>query len=214
MKLHYFPVSSYSQKALMAFYEKEIPFTPQHANISSPEGRAALEKLNPISKIPVLELDNGQVLTESSIIIEYVDGLSDKGPRLIPADRMAALRVRHLDRIADSYVNNAFMKVFFDGRKPAADRDPTGVAEAQKTIGRAYGVLEDALAKSTWLAGNDFSLADCAAAPALNYSRMVQPIDKDKYPHLFAYTERLLARDSFKRVMEEAAPIFAALRGA
>jgi glutathione S-transferase len=211
MKLHYFPLSSYSQKVLMALYEKELSFTPQLAELFTPEGRAALEKLNPVSKIPVLELDDGQLLAESSIIIEYLDGASDKGPRLIPTERMAALRVRYLDRVADQYVNNQFMKVFFDARRPQAERDSTGVAEARKMIERAYGLLDETLAKSTWLAGDAFSLADCAAAPALSYSRMVAPFDTHK--NLSAYVERLHARPSFQRIQAEAAPLLAKTNG-
>jgi glutathione S-transferase len=209
MKLHYFPLSPYSQKVLMALFEKEVSFTPQLAELTSPEGRAAIEKLYRMSKIPVLELDDGQVLPESSVMIEYIDGLSDREPRLIPTDRMTALRVRSLDRIVDQYISNQFLKIFFDGRRPAADRDPTGVVEARRTVERAYGLLDAALENATWLGGKDFSLADCAAAPALSYARMLLPFADHK--NLSAYAARVIGRPSYQRVQAEAAPYFARL---
>jgi len=206
MKLHYNPVSSYSQKVLFAIYEKHVPFEPAVVNLMDPEVRTAYEKIVPIGKVPAVSFNDGRILTESSIIIEELDDLFPTyNPRLVPEDRKLAREVRWLDRQFDLYLNDPMAKIFFDGRRPGDTGDPYGVARARATIERACAVFDELLAGRTWAAGDTFSLADCAAAPPLAYLRMVQPYDK--YANLSAYAARLISRPCFVRVMDEARPI-------
>jgi glutathione S-transferase len=158
--------------------------------------------------LPALVLDNGWLILESSIIIEYLDTHFDTGTKLIPADPDKARQVRFYDRVFDLYVNNQFQKMFFDGRRPENERDPSGVKNAHATLSNAYNLLDKHFAKATW-AVDAFSMADCAAAPALAYARMIMPFDN--HPHLGAYFGRLAERPSFKSVMEEAQPYLAKL---
>jgi glutathione S-transferase len=153
--------------------------------------------------MPLLR-DGDTVLAETSIVVEYVDGLRPAGrPSLLPADPAAALRVRMLDRALDNYVMTPVQKIVGDRLRPAdADRDAFGVAEARALLDTAYAWLEDRLGEDGWLAG-DFSLADCAAAPALFYADWVHPIP-DTQRKLRAYRARLLARPSFARAVDEA----------
>jgi len=128
------------------------------------------------------------------------------GPvRLLPADPMAALDVRFLDRFFDLYVMNAAQQAV-DG---ALTGDPTkrqeGLALATEKLERAYAWLEGQLAGRTWAAGLDFTLADCAAAPSLFYADWTHRIS-EAFPVLRAYRTRLLARPSFARAVEEARP--------
>ncbi|MBK8259417.1 MAG: glutathione S-transferase family protein [Polyangiaceae bacterium] len=211
MKLHYHPISSYSQKTLMAFHEKGVAFTPEIVDLFSPEGRAEYKKFYPLAKIPVLVLDNGWPIPESSIIIEYIDTHFDSGTQLIPADKDLARRARMFDRWFDQYVNEPFQKIFFDGRRPEDKRDPLGVTQARATLTTMYGMLDNHLAKNTWSVGDTFTMAECAAAPALAYARMIEPFDK--HTHLTAYFGRLAERPSFLKVMEEAKPYLAKLMG-
>jgi glutathione S-transferase len=211
MKLYFFPISSYSQKVLLALYEKGIDFTPVIVDTRTPEGRAEYRKLNPFGKVPTLVTDDGQPILESTIIIEYLeDQFPGTGPRLIPEDKAHAREARMYDRFFDFYINDSMQTVFWDGMKPEAERAPARVASAKETLDKAYALFEAHFAARTWAAGDAFSLADCAAAPALGYARMVYPFDK--HAHLSAYAGRLFERKSYARVMAEASPYMASFQ--
>lgn len=208
MKLFYNPASSYSQKTLMAFFEKDVPFEAVVVNLFDPQSRADYRKKYPVCKVPLLELGAGQSIPESTSIIEYLEHTHpSQGTKLIPADAERAREVRMRDRFFDFYLNDTMQKVFFDGLRPAGKNDPFGVADAKSRIEGAYEYADQFLAGRTWAAGEEFSMADCAAAPALGYLRMVQPFDG--YKNVAAYAGRVLERPSYKRAMEEAAPLLA-----
>jgi glutathione S-transferase len=205
MKLYYNPVSSYSMKTLMAFFEKDVPFEPVVVNLMDPAGRADYEKLHPLGKVPYLRLDSGDYY-ESTIIAEYIDEkFPAKGTRLIPENAEQALLVRQRDRFFDFYVNDSMQKIFFDGMRPAGKNDPLGVEQAQHRLKTAYVMADAFLAKGPWACGETFSLADCAAAPPLFYAKSILPFDGFK--NLAAYAGRVMERPSFQRAVKEALPI-------
>jgi glutathione S-transferase len=201
MHLYSYPVSTYSQKALIALYEKGIRFTPHHVNLADPQARAEYRKLYPLGKVPLL-VDEDRTIPESSILIEYIDQRFEAGPRLIPVDAESARRVRFHDRMFDLYLNESALKVFFDGRKPPEKRDPEVVARAQETIDVLYQYMDGHFAKNAWAYGDAFSLADCAAAPPLALLQNQQPFTK--YERVTAYWKRLAERPSVARVLAEA----------
>jgi glutathione S-transferase len=202
--LHAHPLSSYCWKVLIALYENATEFAFHQLEPGDESAAAAFRELWPIGKMPVL-VDDGRAIVESSLIIEYL-GLHHPGPvRMIPEDAEAALEVRLLDRIFDQYVMTPMQKIVFDRIRAPDARDPAGVADARRLIDTSYCWLEERIAKSGWAAGEDFTLADCAAAPSLHYADKVQPM-ADRFPRLAALLERLRARPSFARVLEEAEP--------
>lgn len=205
-KLYYHPLSSFCQKALIALYERAVPFEGVIVDLSDPEQRAALEALWPIGKFPVLrDEERGVTVPEASLIIEYADRLGSGAP-MIPADPDAALQVRLWDRFFDNYIHLPMQKVVGDSLRPEGRRDPAGIEEAKAQIARSWTILDAALARhgQDWAAGAAFGLADCAAAPAIFYANVVQPFDG--LGHVEAYFERLLDRPSFARCKEEAKP--------
>lgn len=198
------PFSSYTQKVLIALYENGTPFEFRCIGPDTPEHAAPWLQRWPLRKFPLL-LDGEQPVAESSIIIEHLQ-LEHPGPaRLLPGDAQAALEVRFLDRFFDLHVMDA-MQVAVDS---ALQRLPMpreqGLALACERLERAYAWLEGRLTGRTWAAGTDFSLADCAAAPALFYADWTHPI-APQYPLLRAYRARLLQRPSFARAVDEARP--------
>ena len=206
LKLYYHPLSSFCQKALIACYERDAPFEGVIVNLGDPAERAALEALWPIGKFPVLrDEDRGVTVPEASLIIEYLDRAGSGAP-MIPADPDAALQVRLWDRFFDNYIHLQMQKVVGDSFRPEGGKDPTGIAEAKAQIARSWAILDAALAShgGDWATGNAFTLADCAAAPAIFYANVVQPFDG--HAHVEAYFERLLDRPSFARCIEEAKP--------
>ena len=146
----------------------------------------------------------GRIVPESSLIIEYLDRLVPDRARMIPEDPNAALQARLWDRFFDNFVAANVTKVVVDRFRAEGDNDPTGVAQATAAIAQALDLFEREVAGREWAIGNQFSLADCAAAPALFYAGTIVPLDT--YPHVGAYYQRLLARPSFGRVVQEARP--------
>lgn len=204
LALYGHPFSSYTQKALIALYENGTPFEFRCISPDTPEHVAEWQKRWPMGKFPML-LDGDRAIVETSLIIEYLQ-LTHPGPvRLLPSDPMAALDVRFLDRFFDFYVMDA-MQVAVDSALEKIPMTPEdGRALARKRLDRAYPWLETQLAGRTWATGDDFTMADCAAAPFLFYADWTHRIPED-FPLLRAYRARLLARPSVVRVVDEARP--------
>ncbi|KWV54061.1 glutathione S-transferase [Bradyrhizobium macuxiense] len=208
LTLHYHPLSSFCWKALVALYENGAPFTANLVNLADPDQRAALLRISPIGRFPVLSDEvRGEVVPESSIIIEYLDRHYPGRVRLIPEDPDLARNTRLRDRFIDLYVHLQTQKIVGDRLRPADRKDPHGVAEARAQLRTSYAIMEQQVARGGWMMGDTFSLADCSAAPSLFYGNKVEPIG-DRLPHLNAYLERLKARPSFARVLKEAEPYF------
>ena len=204
MKLYAHPFSSYCQKVLIALYENHTPF--EFCMLAPGDERAAAEHeaLWPLKRIPVL-VDEGRAVVEASIIIEHL-GLHHPGPvRLMPEDPRAALDVRMMDRFFDNYIMTPMQKIVADSIRAAEHRDRQGVAEAREMLDTAYRWLDNAMTGHKWAAGDIFSLADCAAAPALFYADWAHPIGK-AFSNVRVYRRRLLARPSFARAVDEARP--------
>ncbi len=186
---------------LIAFYELGLPFERVLV-----EDREEHLKLWPLGSIPVLvDSDPGRTIPESTTIIEHLDALAGRG-RLIPSDPSAALQARLWDRIVDHYVAESMQKIVTDNLRPEGRDDPEGVAEAKAMLSTAYGVLDRQLSGRPWLASASFTLADCAAAPALFYCRAVHRWGAETHPELTQYYRALAARPSFARVVDEARP--------
>lgn len=209
MKLYYHPLSGYSQKVLIALYEKNIPFDGEILNLMDPEAKAAYRKdVYPLGKVPFMVADDGRKIPESSIIVEYLENNYASGTQLIPGDKHLARQVRFHDRMTDLYFHNQIGIIFFDAMKPETQRNPEAVQQARNTIDTIYGFLDAHLANGGWMVGNQFSMAECALAPALNYARQTHPYEQHK--NIEAYWNRLRERPSVKRVLEEAAPFMEA----
>ncbi|MBT8766887.1 glutathione S-transferase family protein [Metapseudomonas boanensis] len=198
------PFSSYTQKALIALYENNTPFEFRCLGPDTPQHSADWLRLWPLGKFPVL-LDGERSIAETSIIIEYLQ-LAHGGPlRLLPTEPMAALDVRFLDRFFDLHVMSPVQHAVSGALTGDATKRRDGLETAVEKLERAYAWLEGHLADRLWAAGEDFTLADCAAAPSLFYADWTHRIS-DVYPVLRAYRRRLLARPSFARAVDEARP--------
>ena len=207
LSLYFHPLSSHCHKVLIALYELAVPFEPRVLNLGDPKERADFLALWPTGKMPLL-LDGSQVVPETTVIIEYLtQHHAPAGQTLLPANAQAALEVRLMDRLVDLYVMHPMQAIVGDRLRAEADRDPVTVAQARATLSMAYGLLEQRLGDRAWIAGPDFSLADCTAAPSLFYASTLVPFAPEQR-RLAAYFERLLARASVARVIDEARPSF------
>ncbi len=204
LQLFAHPFSSYSQKVLVALYENATPFDWRPLGPDHPDNGAEFMRLWPLAKFPLL-VDGGRTIVESTAIIEHLH-LAYPGPvALIPAEPEAAIEARMLDRVFDNYVMTPMQAIVGDALRPADVRDPYGVDQARARLDAAYAWLDQHLANRSWAAGDRFTVADCAAAPALFYADWAHPIG-DRFPTLAAYRARLLKRPSFARAVDEARP--------
>jgi glutathione S-transferase len=201
------PLSSYCQKVLIALYENDTPFAWRVLGPEDPGTAEAFSAKWPMAKMPLL-VDGERAVAESSIIIEYLDHHHPGPVRMVPAetDRDAALGVRFMDRFFDNYVMTPVQTIVSERIRPAGSPDPYGVEQARAALDKAYAWLDAVMATRDWAEGGAFSLADCAAAPALLYARYIQPFGE--HAHVAAYHARLEARPSVARTREEAEPYF------
>jgi glutathione S-transferase len=202
MKLYAHPFSAYCQKALIALYENGTPFA--FRLLEGESACAELTALWPMRNFPELQ-DGDRTSVAATAIIEHL-AVHHPGPMpLIPDDPAAAVEVRMMDRLFDHYISTPQQKLVADVLRPEGDRDPYGVAEARRLLETTYAWLDERLAGREWATDYGFSLADCAAAPALFYADWSHPIE-DRFKTLKAYRARLLARPSMARAVDEARP--------
>jgi glutathione S-transferase len=206
LTFHFHPLSSFCQKALIALYENDTPFTPQIVNLGEAASRAAFTKLWPIGKMPVLRDEaRDRTVPEASVIVEYLALHYPGAARLVPADPELAWQTRLADRFYDLYINEVVGKIVTDRLRPADRHDPQGVEQARALLQTALGMVEQQMATRQWAIGDAFTLADCAAAPALFYANLVAPFG-ESHKNAAAYLARLQARSSYARTAKEAEP--------
>jgi glutathione S-transferase len=205
LALYGHPFSSYTQKVLTALHENGTPYELRNLDPGAPGDHAAEWRRRwPLAQFPLL-VDGSRTVVESSIVIEHLQ-LAHPGPvQLIPAEPAAALEVRFMDRFFDLHVMAPVQHAVNAALTGNADRRAEGLAWAAGKLETAYAWLEGEWAGRTWAALDRFTLADCAAAPALFYADWTHPIAAD-YPQLRAYRARLLARPSFARAVEGGRP--------
>lgn len=208
LRLYMHPLSSFCWKTLIALYESDVPFEQEIVDLQDPEARERFMRITPLGKFPVLVDDeSGKAFPESSIIIEYLASRFPSAAKLLPADRDLVLRVRLSDRFYDLYVHDKMQRIVADRLRPEGQKDPTGLARYHAELQTALELVDRDMAAGGWATGLTFTMADCAAAPALFYANMVAPFG-DTHPGAARYLERLIARPSFERVLAEAQPYF------
>ncbi len=209
LTLYFHPLSSYCQKVLIALYENDTAFTPRFVDLMNPADRAAFMAIWPIGKFPVLRDDaDDRTIPESSIIIEYLARHRPGRTALVPADPDRARQTRFRDRFFDNYVMTPMQKIVVDRLRPPGKSDHYGVDEAKALLDRALGMIDRDMATKCWAMGDDFTMADCAAAPALFYADMAVPFAAT-HPNAAAYLARLRERPSYARALKEAEPYLA-----
>jgi glutathione S-transferase len=210
LTLYGHPISSYTWKVLTALYENATPF---EFIIVDQNTYADFIAKWPMGKFPILlDSDRKTMTTETSVIIEYLDGHYPGRTRLVPKDTDTALEVRRWDRVLD-HLNTTMSKLVVDNIRPKGQRDPYGVDEAKRVISGIYTVVEAQLDERDYIVGDSFTMADCSAAPALWYATRNAPLD-GAFPRIAAYLKRLNARPSFARAVKESEPLFHMYPGA
>jgi glutathione S-transferase len=196
------PFSSYTWKVLIPLYADGTEFQFRQVP-ENEENYAELKRIWPFGKFPVL-VDNGRLIAETTCIIEHLQA-RHPGPNVWIPEGELGRRVRFLDRFFDLYVQGNMQPAVNHALRPEGQGDAYGAELGRKNLRIAYDWLEANLPESEWAAGDEFTLADCAAAPALFYADWVEEIG-DNRPRVNAYRARLLAHPVVARVVDEARP--------
>lgn len=158
---------------------------------------------NPLGKVPVLILDDGQVIYDSPVIAEHLDDVSPVG-RLIPKDHRQSVAVKRREALADG-ITDAAVLVLLERRRPAKQQSPEWINKQMQKVERGLTALSEELGEQKWLMGNRYSLADIAAGCMLAFLDYRLPdIDwHDRHPNLVAFLARL---EKEKPAFAETAP--------
>ena len=198
------PFAAFAWKPLIALYERDVAFTFRLCSPDHPDNQARIAELSPTGQFPAL-VDGDTEITQSNAVIEYLDLFHGDAAPMVPADPRQALEARMMADVFDDYVAMPMQRIVGDALRPEGEKDPRGVADAHVALDRSYAWLDRCMRGREWAVRGRFTIADCAAAPALFYSDWVHPIAK-QHAALAAYRARLLARPSVARVVDEARP--------
>lgn len=200
VKLYGHPFAAFVWKALIAAYERDVPFEFCMVDPDHPENSMRIAELSPTGQFPALT-DGAREITQSNAVIEYLDRFG-QAPTMVPADPDAALAARMLASIFDSYVAEPMQQVVAEALRAPEQQDPLRVSEAKARLDKSYAWLSARIGAG-WANGAGFGIADCAAAPALFYADWVHPLPDGP---LKAYRVRLLGHPAVARVVDEARP--------
>ena len=196
------PFSSYTWKVLIPLYADGTQFEFRQVP-ENEENYAELKRIWPFGKFPLL-VDDGKPVMETTCIIEHLQAYH-RGTNIWIPDGELGRKVRFLDRFFDLHVQGNMQPAVNHALRPEGKGDPYGAEQGRINLRLAYDWLEANLPDGGWAAGDTFSLADCAAAPALFYADWVEEIG-DGRPKVKAYRSRLLAHPQVARVVDEARP--------
>ncbi len=191
LTLYEHPFALYCQKVLIALNEQGLDYDVLEEQRDF--DRAQLAELWPPASIPVLR-DGGQIIGETSIIIEHV-----AGAQLVPS-----LEARKWDRLCDNYISDAVQAIVFDTIEERFDE--RALVQARGRMDMAYGMLEAQLTQHEFLADDTFTIAECAAAPGLFFALAINPWDERTHPQLTRYYRALAKRPSVAKVIADARP--------
>ncbi len=201
LTLYVHPFSSFCWKVLIPLWIDGTPFTYRNVDPSDPGVMDELKAHWPLGKFPLL-VDDGQPVAEATCIIEHLAAHHPGPAKWIP-DGEDGRRVRFLDRFFDLHVQGNMQPTVNHAIWP--DGEGLAAARGREALAVAYDWLEANLREDGWAVGDGFTLADCAAAPALFYADWIEPVG-DHRPRLAAYRQRLLAHPAVSRAVEEARP--------
>lgn len=205
MKLFHYPWAPYTRKALLGGYELDIAFeeviTPAFEKACMAELRA---KTTPLATLPLLLLQDGSFISESSLIIEYFDLEGPAPGTLVPLDPHAALRVRGFDRLAEGLLVPTHY-LTWALRKPPAETNHKKIAEVRAKMSAVFRVFDEHLTGKRFLFDDRFTMADIAPSCAISVliaDRSIAHDDLGEYPNVRRWYEGLAERPSWRRMQQ------------
>ncbi|BDM62807.1 glutathione S-transferase [Shewanella sp. NFH-SH190041] len=203
MDLYYYPLSRYSQKVLIALFEKQVAFNANFTDLRDPQIRQDFYRHYPYCKLPLLITPEGRALPESSIIIEYLDNRCVSANPLIPLHHQQELQVRLFDRMIDTDLNDRLFALDKQTELPGGG-DQLQQRRLENQLQQFLFLLEQQLMpEQEWLCGGHLTLADCALLPCLRHPWLASQLSQ--LPRLDSYCHRAAMRASWMLVQDEIA---------
>ncbi|MGA9163350.1 MAG: glutathione S-transferase [Thiobacillus sp.] len=199
MKLVTSLTSPYGRKVRVVLLEKKIPFQLQVENPWQPD--SVVPSLNPLGKVPVLVLEDGESVFDSRVIVEYLDHVSPVA-HLIPGEPKTRMVVRGVEALADG-VTDAAVAVYLEKKRAPAQQSADWLVLQEKTLFRGLEALSEALGEKPWYLGNSMTLADVACGCMLGYLdlRFAEIDWRGAHPNLAKLADKLAQRPSFKETV-------------
>ena len=197
MKLYGHGTSPYVRKVRIALREKNIRFEWIQEAPSDPGNRIA--SLNPLGKVPVMETDDGQILFDSALLVEYIDTLSTE--RLIPSEGPERLQVLLWHTLGSGLVDVVVARLM-EMRRPQQQQSRAMIARLEEKVARSLAWADKAEKGPVYLVGKRFGLADLGLGVALEYIDFRYPHDwRSKHPHLAQWLAGISTRGSFAETL-------------
>ncbi|MEO6419683.1 MAG: glutathione S-transferase family protein [Polyangiaceae bacterium] len=205
--LFHYPWAPYARKSLLAAYETGAEFEEE---ITPPFSTEHMTKLRartyPLATVPLLLFDDGEFLSESTSIVEYLDLEAPGGPSLVPQDPRAALKVRSLDRLAEAILGPT-MYLTWALRKPPEKQNSKRLEETLARLDTTFRIYDKMLAGSPFVFGDSFTMADIGPACGISVmlaDRSIRRADLDAHPALKRWYERIETRPTWQKMIERA----------
>lgn len=210
VQLFHFPWAPYARKALLAGYELGSEFEEVVTPAFDKSVMAALRaRTSPLATMPLLLLEDGSFLSESSIIVEYFDLTAPERGRLVPIDPHAALQVRSFDRLADALLGPT-QYLTWALRKPPAAMNHDRIAAMRAKMTTVFEALDQRLASRSFLCEERFTMADIGSACAISVlidDRSIELAHLDGHPNVRRWYDALAARPAWQKMMACAARV-------
>ena len=199
MKLITSPTTPFGRKVRIVLLEKKIPF--ELANDIPWNAGTQVGNFNPLGKVPVLVLKDGETLFDSRVIVEYLEHVSPVG-NLLPQDPSARIQVRKIEALADG-ITDAMALIFLEFKRPEALQSKDWMLRQQSKVFKGLEALSETLGEGTLFIGNKLTLADIAVGCCLGYLDFRFPDIKwrDAHANLAAFYEKVGSRPSFKETV-------------
>ncbi|MBU6467842.1 MAG: glutathione S-transferase N-terminal domain-containing protein [Betaproteobacteria bacterium] len=197
MKLYGSITSPYVRKVRITLIEKKIDFTLEQGYLNGTP--PMIDGVNPLGKVPALELDDGTLIYDSAVIVDYLEGLNPVG-HLIPDDRHQRMLVKRWESLADGMLDAAILVLLETRREKPEERSQAWIDKHQGKVDRTMAFLSHQLAESNWCQGDSFTLADIAVGSALLWIEFRFPNNdwRQRYPNLDRLVTKLMQRKSFQ----------------
>lgn len=199
MKLFASTTSPYARKVRICLIEHGITYEFIAESPSDPDSHVA--RLNPLGKVPLLQREDGEVLFNSPMIVEYIDGLAENP--LIPHSAEQRWQVQRWHALGDGIVD-AVVARMLEARRDEAKKDVAFIARQEKKIAAGLAFANEHLTGGVYLFGGQLTIADIALAVALDYTDLRYPHDwRDQHPSLAAWLRVINQRPSFQHTLPE-----------
>lgn len=199
MKLYASPASSFARKIRVMLIEKNVPHEVIMVNVWESKD---YQSVNPIGKVPALELDDGRVLINSPLIADYVDG-KYPNPRFIPTDPELRLEVRRREAIADGAMDAGAATLYENKFHDEAVRSKSYLDRLRGKMDTGFTALDGMLGSRPWMVGDSMTLADLAICCHIGFLavRMPHLFPQERYPNLTRLWKTMEARESMKKTV-------------